>query len=48
LEDVLGNFPGSTRGGLGGWEEGGRESSEILRLRIVGGSEAGVEGMEIY
>ena len=47
LEDVLGNFQGSTRGGLGGWE-GGRESSEILRLSIVGGSEGGVEGMEIY
>ena len=31
----------------GGWE-GGRESSEILRLSIVGGSEGGVEGMEIY
>ena len=27
---------------------GGRESSEILRLGIVGGSEGGVEGMEIY
>ena len=27
---------------------GGRERSEILRLSIVGGSEGGVEGMEIY
>jgi len=47
LEDVLGNFQGSTRGGLEGWEEG-RESSEILILSIVGRSEGGVEGMEIY
>ena len=27
---------------------GGRESSEILRLSIVGGSEVGVEGKQIF
>ena len=31
----------------GGWE-GGRESSEMLRLSIVGGSEGWVDGIEIY
>ena len=45
LEDVLGNFQGSTI--LEG-RKGGRESSEILRLSIVGESEGGAEGMEIY
>ena len=32
---------------LEGWR-GGRESSEILRLSIVGGSEVGVEGKQIF